>query len=80
LIAANTGFSAWIDSGGRIVARGPRSKKGVVVAEARLDSRSSWYLDHGDWLAGVCLASCIALAAAGGYFRWTERRRAVPPA
>jgi apolipoprotein N-acyltransferase len=58
LIAANTGFSAWIDGDGRIREQGPRHAEGVIIAEPRLDGRSSWYLAHGDWFAGVCLAVC----------------------
>jgi apolipoprotein N-acyltransferase len=56
LIAANTGFSAWIDGDGRIREQGPRHAQGVIVAEPRLDRRYSWYLAHGDWFAGACLA------------------------
>lgn len=64
LVAANTGFSASIDSDGRILQQGPRRAKGVIIAEPRLDRhRRSWYLAHGDWFAGVCLAVCALLAA-----------------
>jgi apolipoprotein N-acyltransferase len=59
LIAANTGFSAWIDSDGRIQQQGPRRAKQVLIAEPRLDEhRRSWYLEHGDWFAGACLLLC----------------------
>ena len=59
LIAANTGFSAWIDSDGRIVQQGPRRATGVILAETQLDqNRPSWYLAHGDWFAGLCFAAC----------------------
>ena len=77
LIAANTGFSAWIDANGQIVKRGPRRATGIVVAETLLDSRRSWYLDHGDWPAGLCLAGCVGLAIAGLGMRWSARRTAV---
>ncbi len=63
IIAANTGFSASIDGDGRILAQGPRRDKQVVLAEVRRDGRSSWYLAHGDWPAGICLAACVVLAA-----------------
>ena len=69
LIAANTGFSAWIDGDGRIVAMGPRRATGTILAEVRPDSRKSWYLVYGDWPAGLCLAACIALALAGWWTR-----------
>ena len=65
LIAANTGFSAWIDADGRIIQRGPRRATGTILAEVGPDPRRSWYLDHGDWAAGLCLAACLALAVAG---------------
>lgn len=70
LIAANTGISAHIDGNGRILRRGPRRKTAVIIAEVQLDNRYSWYLKHGDWPAGMCLAICFVLAAIGGYDRW----------
>lgn len=69
LIAANTGFSAWIDGDGRIQKQGPRRAKGVIVAETRLDQRRSWYLAHGDWFAGLCLALCGLCGLVGIYGR-----------
>jgi apolipoprotein N-acyltransferase len=65
LIAANTGFSAWIDGDGRIRAQGPRRAAAVVIAEVCADRRGSLYLDYGDWFAGSCLAACIGLAVVG---------------
>jgi len=61
LIAANTGFSAWIDGDGRIVARGPRRATGTILAQVAPDPRRSWYAQHGDWFSGCCLAACVAL-------------------
>jgi len=59
LIAANTGFSASIDSDGRIRQQGPRRAQAVIIAEPQLDrDRRSWYLTHGDWFATACLAIC----------------------
>lgn len=74
IIAANTGFSASIDGDGRILAQGPRRDKQVVLAEIRRDGRSSWYLAHGDWPAGICLAACIILAVIGFRDRAARRR------
>jgi len=76
LIAANTGFSAWIDGDGRIRDQGPRREKGIVVAEVGPDPRSSWYLRIGDWPAGCCLAVCVILAGAGWRTRrsWADRK------
>ena len=71
LIAANTGFSAWIDSDGRIREQGPRREKKVIFARPRLDQhRGSWYLKHGDWFAGVCLAGCILFGLVGLFGRF----------
>ena len=72
LIAANTGFSAWIDADGCIRQKGPRRAKEVLIAEPRLDRRRSWYLAHGDWLAGVCLAACGLCGLVGIYRWWTD--------
>ena len=65
LIAANTGFSAWIDGDGNILAQGNRRAADIVLAEVRLDPRGSWYLDHGDWPAGICLLACLVFAVVG---------------
>ncbi|MFH1923798.1 MAG: apolipoprotein N-acyltransferase [Planctomycetota bacterium] len=78
LIAANTGFSAWIDADGRIVAQGPRRATGTVLALVAADPRSSWYLAHGDWPAGVCLAACLVLAAVGIGDRFAKRVHTSP--
>ena len=47
LIAANTGFSAWIDGDGRIAAQGPRRDADSLLAEPRLDQRPQ--LVSGPW-------------------------------
>ncbi|HET6880622.1 MAG TPA: apolipoprotein N-acyltransferase [Pirellulales bacterium] len=65
LIAANTGFSAWIDSDGRIVKQGPRRQADVLIAQPLLDGRHSLYLAWGDWPAGLCLAAVGCLALVG---------------
>jgi apolipoprotein N-acyltransferase len=59
LIAANTGFSAWIDETGRLRARGPRRAEATLLAEVELDRRSSVYLATGDWFAGLCLGISV---------------------
>ncbi len=79
LIAANTGFSAWIDGDGRIREQGPRRAQGVIVAQPRLDGRYSWYLAHGDCFAGACLAVCGLCGLVGIYGR-TRRIRPDGPA
>jgi apolipoprotein N-acyltransferase len=67
LVAANTGFSAWIDADGRIQAQGPRRATDVLIAEPRLGQYHSWYLAHGDWFAGICLLACVLCGLCGFY-------------
>jgi len=71
LIAANTGFSAWIDASGTIQAQGPRRDRGVIIADVLLDDRTSPYLLYGDLPAGACLLVCVGLAVSGA---WGRRR------
>ena len=79
LIAANTGFSAWIDGDGRIKKQGPRRDADTLLAEVRLDPRSSWYRTHGDWPAGLCLAACIALGLLSPYASRRDRFQRTSP-
>jgi len=66
VIAANTGISASIDASGHILAdEGPRRETKLILADVRLDRRESWYLRHGDWFAGTCLAATLLLACVG---------------
>ncbi len=65
LIAANTGFSAWIDSSGRILKQGPRRATDYIIANVAIDSRKSFYSLYGDLFAGFCLAACLVFAIAG---------------
>ncbi len=74
LIAANTGFSAWIDGDGRIVVRGPRRDEQPLLAEVRADPRESPYLIYGDVPAGLCLTGCAVLAAVG-LWGWRSNRQ-----
>lgn len=65
LIAANTGFSAWIDGNGTVQAIGPRRQPKALVVAARPDGRRSLYTYWGDVFAGGCLVACGALAVLG---------------
>jgi apolipoprotein N-acyltransferase len=65
LIAANTGFSGWIDSDGRIVQQGHRRAEGVLIARPGLDTRHSFYLRYGDLFCLPCLAICTIATIAG---------------
>lgn len=75
LIAANTGFSAWIDGDGRIRRQGLRRQTDLLLAEVQRDGRRSWYLVYGDLPAGACLTCCGLLALLG----IVGRRRRVAP-
>ena len=77
LIAANTGFSAWIDADGRILAQGPRRDADVLLATVGPSRRQSWYLRHGDWPAGVCLGVCVLFALVGMWGILFDRRNSV---
>jgi len=72
LIAANTGFSAWIDGNGRVLRKGPRQKTGVLLAEVESDLRGSPYLNFGDWPAGICLSLSLIAALLGVVGRFSD--------
>jgi len=79
VIAANTGFSASIDADGRIVRHGirhqPKEHDGeVLIADVQLDTRHSFYLDHGDWFPEMCLALSVGIALFGTAHRWYSGR------
>jgi apolipoprotein N-acyltransferase len=65
VIAANTGFSAWINGDGRIIKQGPRHEAAALVANVQRDPRQSLYLTIGDWPSAVCLLVCVGLAIVG---------------
>jgi apolipoprotein N-acyltransferase len=70
VIAANTGFSAWVDGCGRLLARGPRRAVGTVRAAVRRDGRTSPWLIWGSLPLGAILAvALVALLPA----RWRTR-------
>jgi apolipoprotein N-acyltransferase len=76
LVAANTGFSAYIDSDGNIVAQGPRRKERLLHAEVHLTKRESWYQILGDLPSAACLLFCGALAVVGTMVPRSGRKRA----
>ena len=79
LIAANTGFSAWIDSNGRIRAQGRRRLTDVIVATAQIDVRRSPYLDYGDAAGRYCAwRRRVALAIVGISDRLRSQRSLAP--
>jgi apolipoprotein N-acyltransferase len=56
MVAANTGFSAHVDSAGRLIEVGPRRDTAVILAEMRKEKRTSLYRVVGDWPAMICVA------------------------
>ena len=66
VVAANTGFSAWIDAQGRILEQGPRRATGYFpVSLQRGGGKLSGYRIIGDWPWLICgLAAVAALIAA----------------
>jgi apolipoprotein N-acyltransferase len=52
--AANTGFSAVIDSSGGIIKRVPLFQTGGIYAKIPLRDEKTFYTNHGDWLVIVC--------------------------
>lgn len=52
--SANTGFSAVIDSSGRIVKRIPLFQTGEIYANIPLRGEKTFYADHGDWIVVFC--------------------------
>ena len=69
VIAANTGFSAWIDGNGKVLKQGPRRAPTTLVAEVRPDGRISPYRRIGDLLAWCCAAACWVSAIVGVWTR-----------
>ena len=61
LIAANTGFSASINSDGLVEDRGDRRTVDTLVVHPRIDRRESFYLYAGDWFAWLCAACSVGL-------------------
>ena len=60
LIAANTGFSAHIDAQGRVLQRGPRRAREVLLADVhRSESGLSFYTRFGDCFGWVCCGVCV---------------------
>lgn len=73
LVAANCGISAWVDSDGRIQARGQRQTAEVVLARPAIEARSP--AGVGDAFGWSCAVVCLGLAGVGV---WDRRRRARP--
>ncbi len=71
LVCANTGFSAVIDSAGRLKNVGPRRDVGILYVNATRESQQySMYRQFGDWVPWGCGMICLLALVAG----WIERR------
>lgn len=72
LIAANTGFSAWIDNRGRIMEQGPRRAEASIVARvaANQEPPTLYELAGDSGFALPCAVFCLIAAIRG----WTSRR------
>jgi apolipoprotein N-acyltransferase len=75
LVAANTGFSAWINGHGQILAQGPRRATGTLLAEVSADGRWSGYERWGDAPVSLCTLFCMAAVLSGSVSFWRERRK-----
>jgi apolipoprotein N-acyltransferase len=76
VIAANTGFSAHIDSAGRVIQQGPRREADFINAAVMLDPSRSLYSTWGDWLANGCTIATFGLLLVA----ITTRRKKQPSA
>ncbi|NBV47051.1 MAG: apolipoprotein N-acyltransferase [Planctomycetia bacterium] len=72
VVAANTGFSAWIDGNGRLLARGPRRATATVRAAVTADGRWSPWLTWGSLPTGVCVV-VVAITMVGQFRRCLRR-------
>lgn len=65
LVAANTGFSAVIDSQGTIRQQGPRREQALLVESVQAGSRFSFYRKTGDLLGIGAALFCLLLGGIG---------------
>ena len=72
LVAANTGFSAEIDSCGRLLQTGPRRETAVLRATVRPANRTSLYLMIGDVMPFFFAILTLALLAIGTF--WVRKQ------
>ncbi len=75
VIAANTGFSAWIDGAGRLQARGPRRATAALRAAVVPDGRRTPWLLWGTLPTGLCVAIVAGAAIASLAVRSDGDRR-----
>jgi apolipoprotein N-acyltransferase len=73
LSATDTGVTAAIDPGGRVVARIPRKQRTALVAPYALTSATTFYTRHGDWFAYAC--AIISTGALLSRFAFSKNRK-----
>lgn len=78
LVAANTGFSAWIDGNGQIRAQGPRRATGTLLAEVQPDGRDSLYQWWGDGPVAACALFCLLVGIGAPVWNRWQQRGALP--
>jgi apolipoprotein N-acyltransferase len=78
LIAANGGLSAHIDAAGIIRQVTPRQQTAFLLVDLQSSHGFVWYHSLGDWLAGLCLVCCVALAIVTVRNRTSRRGRGRP--
>ena len=79
LVAANAGYSSWIDSRGRIVKRGERGAATYIIAEVYREPTESLYLYWGDAMPMSCTCFNVFLAVSSGWRVIRRRRVTVSP-
>ncbi len=62
LVAANTGLSAWIDGGGRLIDVSPRLVADSIIARPIRDGRWGIWQSIGDWPARCIALLCVGLS------------------
>jgi apolipoprotein N-acyltransferase len=79
VVAANGGISASIDRLGRVRERCGKQTSEFLLADVAPGFLTSWYVQFGDWFAGLCLACCIAAIIVEWRARRALGRRSLPP-
>ena len=59
IVASNTGFSAFIQSDGKILQQGPRRKEEILHMDFPLTARRSWYATIAYWPALMMTILCV---------------------
>ena len=64
LIAANSGYSAWIDANGKVIQKGKKGTETYIIAKIHKNSSYSLYRKYGDFFPFCCMVvSCVIVCA-----------------